>query len=75
MKGVNGMDNTEKKIENRIEKIDMMCYNTLKRLCQQVADFINMNCTPHTTVTISANDFMVKEDVVNGYLKEIERNE
>lgn len=59
----------EEKIENRIDKIDMMCYNTLKRLCQQVADFINIECTPHTTITISANDFVVREDITNGFMK------
>lgn len=59
----------EEKIENRIDKIDMMCYNTLKRLCQQVADFINIECTSHTTITISANDFVVREDITNGFMK------
>lgn len=64
--------NTEEKIEERIDKINIRCYNTLKRLCQQVADFINMECTPHTTITISANDFVVREDVTNGFMKEKE---
>ena len=61
--------NLEEKVENRIDKIDLMCYNTLKRLCQQVADFINTECTPHTTITISANDFVVREDITNGFMK------
>lgn len=65
--------NTEERIEKRIDKIDITCYNTLKRLCQQVADFINMNCTPHTTITISANDFWVNEAITNGYLDEKEK--
>ena len=63
------MTNTEEKIERRIDKIDITCYNTLKRLCQQVADFINTKCTPHTTITISANDFVVREDITNGFMK------
>lgn len=63
---------TEEKIEKRIDNIDATRYNTLKRLCQQVADFINMECTPHTTITISTNDFVVKEDITNGWLKEKE---
>ena len=63
----------EEKEEKRIDKIDLTVYNSLKRLCQEVADYINTYCTPHTTVTISANDFVVREDVTNGFLEEKER--
>ena len=66
------MDNIEEKIEKRIDKINMTCYNTLKRLCQQVADFINTECTPHTSATITANDFVLREDITNGFMKEKE---
>lgn len=68
----NNVEDLEMKIEKRIDKIDPTCYNTLKRLCQGVADFIQTECTPHTSVTITANDFVVREDVVNGFLEEKE---
>lgn len=63
---------TEEKIEKRIDKIDAVKYHKLKKMCQDIADFINENGTPHTSVSITQNDFVIKEDVVNGYLEDKE---
>ena len=63
---------TEEKIEKRIDKIDTIKYHRLKKMCQNIADFLNENGTPHTSVSITQNDFVVREDVVNGYLKDKE---
>lgn len=60
---------TEEKIEKRIDKIDTIKYHRLKKMCQGIADFLNENGTPHTSVSITQNDFVIKEDVVNGYLE------
>lgn len=63
---------TEEKIEKRIDKIDTVKYHRLKKMCQDIADFLNENGTPHTSVSITQNDFVIKEDVVNGYLEDKE---
>lgn len=63
---------TEEKIEKRIDRIDTVKYHILKKMCQDIADFLNENGTPHTSVSITQNNFIVKEDVVNGYLKDKE---
>lgn len=63
---------TEEKIEKRIDKIDTIKYHRLKKMCQDIADFLNENGTPHTSVSITQNDFVIKEDVVNGYLEDKE---
>ena len=60
---------TEEKIEKRIDKIDTIKYHRLKKMCQNIADFLNENGTPHTSVSITQNDFVIKEDIVNGYLE------
>lgn len=62
----------EEKIEKRIDKIDTVKYHRLKKMCQDIADFLNENGTPHTSVSITQNDFVIKEDVVNGYLEDKE---
>ena len=63
---------TEEKIEKCIDKIDTVKYHRLKKMCQDIADFLNENGTPHTSVSITQNDFVIKEDVVNGYLEDKE---
>lgn len=63
---------TEEKIEKRIDKIDTIKYHRLKKMCQNIADFLNENGTPHTSVSITQNDFVIKEDIVNGYLEDKE---
>ena len=49
---------------------DMETYNKLKKSCQSVANILQENCTPHTSVIINSYDFVVKEDVTNGFLEE-----
>lgn len=63
---------TEEKIEKRIDKIDTIKYHKFKKMCQDIADFLNENGTPHTSVSITQNDFVIKEDIVNGYLEDKE---
>ena len=67
------MDSIEQKIENRISNIDITKYHTLKRLCQNVAEFINVECTPHTSIEITSSGFTMNEAITNRYLNEIEK--
>lgn len=50
----------------------MIKYHRLKSMCQDISDFISENGSPHTSVTITANDFVMREDILNGYLEEKE---
>ena len=59
----------DERIERRIEGLDSEKYFKLKDLCRKVSDFINEYCTQHTSVVITQDDFVVKEDVVNGYFE------
>lgn len=51
---------------------DAETYKELKRSCQSVANILQKNYTPHTSVIINSYDFTVKEDVTNGFLKDLE---
>ena len=42
-------------------------YNHFKNLCAFVSKYIEQNFSPQTSVVITADDFVVKEDVINGY--------
>ena len=64
--------NIEEREEKNLGHIDMIKYHRLKSMCQDVSDFISENGTPHTSVTITANDFVMREDILNGYLVEME---
>lgn len=39
----------------------------LVKLCNQIADFLDENFSPYTSVVIDANTFIVKEDIMDGY--------
>ena len=49
--------------------IDAVKYHRLRLLCNEVAKFIDQNFSPHTSIVITPTDFVVKQDVLNGYLK------
>lgn len=49
--------------------IDSVEYYRLRSLCSEVAKFIDQNFSPHTSIVITPNDFVVKQDVLNGYFK------
>ena len=57
---------------NPDDDFDMETYKELKKSCQSVANILQKNYTPHTSVTINSYDFVVKEDVTNGFLKDLE---
>lgn len=57
---------------NPDDDFDMETYKELKKSCQSVANILQKNYTPHTSVIINSYDFVVKEDVTNGFLKDIE---
>lgn len=42
-------------------------YERLHRLCNDVSKFIEENFSPHTSVIINSDTFVVKEDMLNGY--------
>lgn len=39
------------------------------KLCNKVADFLDENFSPYTSVVIDANAFVVKEDIMDGYFE------
>ncbi len=41
----------------------------LVKLCNKVADFLEENFSPYTSVVIDANAFVVKEDIMDGYFE------
>lgn len=49
--------------------INSVEYYRLRSLCNEVAKFIDQNFSPHTSVVITPSDFVVKQDVLNGYLE------
>ena len=57
---------------NLDDDFDMETYKELKKSCQSVANILQKNYTLHTSVIINPYDFVVKEDVTNGFLKDIE---
>ena len=59
----------DERIERRIDGLDTQKYLHLKELCRNVSDFIDEHCTQHTSVVITSDDFVVKEDIVNGYFE------
>ena len=59
----------DKYIERHIEGLDPDEYKYFKGLCQAVSDYLYQHCTPHTSVVITSDDFVVKEDIVNGYFE------
>lgn len=59
----------DERIERRIEGLDTKKYLCLKELCHAVSDFIDKHGTQHTSVVITSDDFVVKEDIVNGYFE------
>lgn len=62
------MNIAEARIENHIDNLDMGLYMQLKIMCNDVADFLEAHFTPHTSVVITPYDFVVKEDIVNGFI-------
>lgn len=48
-------------------KIDKEQYNHFRNLCAFVSKYIEENFSPQTSVVITADDFVVKEDIMNGY--------
>lgn len=49
--------------------IDEKKYVELRKLCEQLGRFIEDNFPQCTSVTVDANKFVVKEDVMNGYFE------
>ena len=49
--------------------IDEKKYVELRKLCEQLERFIEDNFSQYTSVTVDANKFVVKEDVMNGYFE------
>ena len=49
--------------------IDEKKYVELRKLCEQLGRFIEDNFSQYTSVTVDANKFVVKEDVMNGYFE------
>ncbi len=41
----------------------------LLKLCNKIADFLDENFSPYTSVVIDANAFVVKEDIMDGYFE------
>lgn len=39
------------------------------KLCNKVANFLDENFSPYTSVVIDANAFVVKEDIMDGYFE------
>ena len=56
------------KMDNILD-IDEKKYVELRKLCEQLGRFIEDNFPQCTSVTVDANKFVVKEDVMNGYLE------
>lgn len=52
------------------KEFDMETYKELKESCQKIADILQDKYNPHTEVVIRINEFIIKEDYCNGYLKE-----
>ena len=50
-------------------KVNKESYNHFKNLCAFVSKYIEQNFSPHTSVVINANDFVVKEDIMDGYFE------
>ena len=50
-------------------KLNVEQYNEFKDLCACVSKYIEQNFSPHTSVVITANDFVVKEDIMDGYFE------
>lgn len=49
--------------------IDEKKYVELRKLCEQLGRFIEDNFPQCTSITVDANKFVVKEDVMNGYFE------
>ena len=56
-------------------KVEKENYNHFRKLCALVSKYIEQNFSPHTSVVISANDFVVKEDIMDGYFEFREERE
>ncbi len=49
--------------------IDSVEYYRLQSLCSEVAKLIDQNFSSHTSIVITPNDFVIKQDILNGYFK------
>ena len=49
--------------------MDSVEYYILRSLCSEVAKFIDQNFPPHTSIVITPSDFVIKQDILNGYFK------
>lgn len=56
-------------MDNILFDIDEEKYIELRELCNQLGRFIEDNFPQCTSVVVDANKFVVKEDVMNGYLE------
>lgn len=56
-------------MDNILFGIDEEKYIELRELCNQLGRLIEDNFPQCTSVVVDANKFVVKEDVMNGYLE------
>lgn len=61
---------TKEVLVTQDKEFDIEAYKELEELCQKIADILQNKYNPHTEVVIRTNEFIIKEDYCNGYLKE-----